>query len=259
MNSCFYECQVMHRRLWPREHGFLYRIFMFWLDLDELEQVTKKLKFFSACHPALYRFEPADHVQPAPRQGGLKEQIVLFMQEHGLQVQPASVRFLTLPRVLGYIFNPISIYYAFDEEDRPLASVVQVGNTFGEQKLYPVPWEGGRFHSRTLKEFYVSPFSPLDWSFDFRLEPPAQKLRVYVDDYEGDRKTLVTSLTGERRELSTGRLLWFTLKYPLLTLRVIFLIHFEALRLWFKRVPYFYKEANPEMQKKVHKPHRSLR
>jgi DUF1365 family protein len=250
---------VVHHRLKPENHRFLYKIFLFSIDLDELDSLEALHPWFSASRPALYRFVESDHILPRPGEGNLRKQVALYFQDELGTPEPSVIRFVTLPRVCGYVFNPISVYFAYDCEMKPLGALVQVGNTFGEQKLYPVPLGESGFRARHPKHFYVSPFSPLDWSFDFSLGLPGEKLSIRVDDYEGKDKTLMASLKGTKCELTAVRLLWLTLKYPVVTAKVILLIHFEAIRLWWKGVPFFRKEAHPEMQKNVKKPHKSLR
>jgi hypothetical protein len=135
-----------------------------------------------------------------------------------------------------------------------------VGNTFGEKKLYLLPElsAGDRFRLVTPKNFYVSPFSELDLDFDFKLRIPSESLEVHVDDRLGEERTLLAALTGRRAALTAGRLGWFTVKYPFLTLWIITLIHWNALLLWLKRVPFHRKEARPELQRDVLHPHASL-
>lgn len=246
MNSCLYECTVMHRRLRPREHRFVYRIFMFLLDLDELEAVSHEVPLFSADEPNLYSLRKEDYFRLST--GSLRENITLFLESEGRPEPPARIRLLTLPRLLGYTFNPISIFFCDDDDGRPIGSVVQVGNTFGEFKPYFVPHEGDVFHRRVRKDFYVSPFSSLDLSFDFRFQPPGEQLRVWIDDYDESGRTLVSTLAGHRIPLTTAALAAMTLRYPFVTAKVIFLIHWEALRLWLKKIPFHRKESSPERQ-----------
>jgi len=131
-----------------------------------------------------------------------------------------------------------------------LVSVVQVGNTFGELKPFVIPKapEGARFHARVPKHFYVSPFSALDLSFDFHLDLPDERLCIRIDDYDHKEKTLVSTLAGNRRPLTLGSLLFLSFKYPLVTFKIILLIHFEALRLWLKGIPHRMKESDPNLQ-----------
>lgn len=246
--SCLYECTVMHRRLHPKPHEFVYRIFLFLLDLDEIPALTLAVPIFSAEEPNLYSLRNEDYFQFHSR--GLHANLETFLQTQNIAERPARIRLLTLPRMLGYTFNPISIFFCFDEEDRPLTSVVQVGNTFGELKPYLVPLDesGSGFHIRVPKNYYVSPFSPLDLAFDFRFKNPGRHLHIAIDSYQGDKKTLVSTLSGTRTELNTSNLARLTLAFPLVTLKVILLIHWEALRLWLKGIPYIMKESDPGKQ-----------
>ena len=187
--SCLYECTVMHRRLHPKPHEFVYRIFLFLLDLDEIPSLTRAVPIFSAEEPNLYSLRNEDYFQFHSR--GLRANLETFLQTQNISARPARIRLLTLPRMLGYTFNPISIFFCFDSENRPLTSVVQVGNTFGELKPYLVPLEesGNGFHIRVPKNYYVSPFSPLDLAFDFRFKIPGQNLHIAIDNYQGEQKT----------------------------------------------------------------------
>jgi DUF1365 family protein len=178
------------------------------------------------------------------------------------------VLLLTLPRVLGYQFNPVSFYFVSTPDGAPLAAVAEVTNTFRETKVFALgpdtlrsePALGPTFRLRVPKHFYVSPFSDVDLAFDFRLRPPGEKLALQIDDHEGERLVLVSTVTGlgAPRPLRDRTLAWFSLKYPLVTLKVIAAIHWEALRLWAKRVPWFAKSARAADQRDLHHPHASL-
>ena len=219
---------------------------------------------------------------------------------------------VTLPRVFGYLFNPVSFYFCYDRHGAPVAALAEVTNTFKEMKPYflapetkgegreargersesqdnpptrdesssasapsplaprpspavpaplaprPSPASETKFHLRTPKHFYVSPFSDVDVAFDFTLRTPGENLSVQIDDYVGSERTLATSLAGPRRALTNARLAWFTLKYPLLTLRIIGLIHWHAFLLWLKRVPWFAKSARAAEQRALFRPHASI-
>lgn len=246
--SCLYECTVMHRRLMPKVHGFTYRIFLFFIDLDDLERLRRDVPIFGVNEPSIYSLNDADYFRIGS--GTIRENLLAFLQSEGFGEVPARIRLLTLPRLFGYTFNPVSIFFCHDAADRPIVSVIQVGNTFGELKPFVVPLDPGgrRFRARLPKHFYVSPFSDLDLAFDFRFDFPGDRLRVMIDDWSADGKSLVTTLAGSRVALTLGNLAFLSLKYPLVTLKVIALIHWEALRLWVKRVPFRMKEADPHLQ-----------
>ncbi len=247
----------MHRRIAPKQHVFVYRIFIFWLDLDELAEVANRVPIFGFNEPNLYSLRESDHCSLGG--AGLRGTVEAFLRESGEMQRPQRIRMLTLPRVAGYVFNPITIFYCYDADGEAFASVIQVGNTFRELKLYLVPAGGVGMARRVVKHFYVSPFADLDLEFDFRFAVPGDQLGVWIDDYRGDEKELVTAMTGERVELTTANLLGMTVKYPLVTLKVIGGIHWEALKLWWKGLPFRMKEAEVELQREVFHPHESLR
>ena len=261
MNSCLYECSVMHHRFSPKVNHFEYRLFMFYLDLDELDSVAAKVRLFGHNRRNLYNFRDQDH-EPAGSDS-LKDRIISFLKQNGIEPgQRARVKLLTLPRVLGYIFNPISIYYCFDDTGKPVCAVVEVGNTFHEMKLYLLRRNDliahNTFGKIVPKHFYVSPFSSLTLKFDFCLKVPGEQLDIKIDDRNGDEKVLISTLTGKRVELNNRNLVGCTVKYPLITLKVILLIHYQALRLWLKRVPFFRKSENIAQQLEVLRPHATL-
>jgi DUF1365 family protein len=276
VNSCLYECRVLHHRFSPKTHRFLYRIFLFALDLDELEALHGKLRLFSLRRPNLYSFRDRDYfptgepVHPAatparsPASGDpppLKARVVAHLASHGIDLTGGRVLLVTLPRVFGYLFNPVSFYFCYDRTGAPVAALAEVTNTFREMKPYllaPATLRDGAFRLRVPKHFYVSPFSDVDVAFDFTLRVPGERLSIQIDDYAGAERTLTSTLAGPRQPLTDARLAWFTLKYPLLSLRVITLIHWHALRLWLKRVPWFPKAARAADQRDLYRPHASL-
>lgn len=259
MNSCLYECSVMHHRLAPKEHRFLYRIFLFSLDLDEVDELDRRIVGFSRNRTSLYNFRDADHLAPTPEP--VRDKLVAYLASQQVSFpEGGRVQLVTLPRVLGYIFNPVSFYFCFDASGAPFAAVAEVSNTFREMKLYLLREGDGpdRFRLITPKHFYVSPFSSLDLEFDFKFRVPRENLEIHIDDRQEGKPVLLSALTGKRVPLTSARLAWMTLKYPLITLRVIFLIHWHALLLWLKRIPWFAKTANPERQRNVLRPHSTL-
>ncbi len=278
MTSSLYECQVMHARFAPRPHRFLYRIFLFAFDLDELDELNRRVPFFSTGRRNLYSFRDSDFLPTSealhnrtaePRRArhdaaaGLKQRVVSHLADHGVDLTGGRVVLVALPRVAGYLFNPVSFYFCYDHAGTPVAALAEVTNTFKEMKPYFLGPDTqaaarGEFRVRVPKHFYVSPYSDVDVAFDFTLRTPGDRLAVQIDDYVAGERTLTSVLTGTRRDLTGARLAWFTLKYPLITLRVISLIHWQAFRLWFKRVPWFAKTARPADQRDLYRPHSSV-
>lgn len=253
-SSCLYDCSVLHRRTWPKQHEFVYKIFLFCLDLDELAELPEKIPFFGVNAPGLYSFHDKDHFELGA--GGARANAEAFLKQHGISERPAKILLLTNTRFLGYTFNPISIWFCSRADGSPLAAIAEVGNTFRELKPFLVPTDGKNFHLRTPKHFYVSPFSALDLEFDFRFDEPGERLAVHIDDYRGSERILLSALTGKRSPLTSGNLLGHTLKFPFITLKVIGLIHWQAFRLWLKGLPFVRKEEQQELQKDVFKPER---
>ncbi len=268
----------MHHRFSPRAHRFVYRIFMFALDLDELDLLHRQLRFFSLNRGNAYSFREKDFLPtgeplhnpgapaaPVPPGAGLKARVIAHLAENGIDLTGGRVLLVTLPRVFGYLFNPVSFYFCYDRAGRPVASIAEVTNTFKEMKPFVLgpatrtaSQSGTTFSLRRPKYFYVSPFTDMDVAFDFTLRAPGGQLSVQIDDYDAGRRTLTSTLTGPRRSLTDGRLAWFSLKYPLITLQVISLIHWHALKLYLKKVPWFAKAARPDAQRELYRPHASI-
>jgi DUF1365 family protein len=253
----------MHHRLEPKQHHFRYRIFMFALDLDEVDEVAERTLGFARNRPSLYEFRDRDHLTlpELDGQGSVRDHFVAWLAKQGIQLPGnARITLITLPRVFGYIFNPVSFFFCSDAHDAPICAVVQVGNTFRELKPYLATQQEapGFFRLITPKHFYVSPYSALDVCFDFKLKTPGDGLDIHIDDRIGDRRILLSALTGKRIPLTSARLGWLTLKYPFITLKVIFLIHWHALLLWARRLPWHRKAANAHLQKDVFNPHDSI-
>jgi DUF1365 family protein len=254
-----YECNVMHHRLTPKEHHFAYRIFYFWLDLDSLDATAKRLWFFSRNRFNLYSFYDKDHLDKGAVD--TKANIIRYLAENDITFpEGGSIKLLTLCRIGGYIFNPVCFFYCFDALGEPLCVVAQVTNTYHEMKPYLISDQDdkGRFRLLTPKHFYVSPFSDLELFFDFKLTVPADHFIIHIDDREENKPVLLSKLSGIRVPLTDAKLLWFAVKYPVMTLRVIFLIHWHALRLWMKGLPVHAKAANRDQQRGVYRPHPSI-
>jgi uncharacterized protein len=266
-NAAIYKCRVLHERLKPSRHKFHYGIFMLYLNLDNLES-SGGGPLFAVNSPALVSFYETDHFKDdvddvfeknveAP---SLASKVRRFAIANGIESdQVASIWLLTMPRIFGYVFNPVSFYFLCDENKIARACVVEVSNTFLEMKMYLVKEQSDNFFRLQVpKHFYVSPFAALDDRFDFILSAPRDcKLHISINTLAAadESKILLSNLSGHGIPFSRGQILLSFLQYPLLTLKVIGMIHFHALLLFLKKVPFFQKEALPHLQTEVLNPH----
>lgn len=260
MNS-LYECDVSHCRLKPARNAFNYKVFMLAVDIDQIGSIAKRIPWFSHNRFNLFSINDCDHITSLDGRA-LRASLTAWLASQGFDCPlNAKIQLVTFPRVLGYGFNPVSFYYIHSEDGNPLVAVAEVVNTFREMKLYLLNHLNSEqlWHSRVLKNFYVSPFSAPSLEFDFRLGIPGESWRVNIDDYDGNERTLLSAVRGKRRDLSAARLLWYSVKYPMLSLKIIGLIHWHALLLWLKKVPYFRKGERLESQIDVMRPHMSLK
>lgn len=249
MKSAIFSGRVRHRRMHPTGHEFVYRLFMVYLDLAELDSVFARRWFWSCKRPALARFRREQHLGDAavPLDKAVRD---LVLAETGSRPQ-GPVRLLTNLSYFGYCFNPVSFYYCFDVAGERVETIVaEVNNTpWGERHCYVLSAamnHGAGTHKRyaPAKEMHVSPFMPMDVNYDWRFSEPAQTLTVHMENARGGQKIFDATLEFERSEIGTGSLARVLLVYPLMTLKVIFAIHWQALRLWLKRVPVYDHPAN---------------
>lgn len=262
MNSHLLECRLVHHRLRPRENRFTNRIFLLALDLDELGAVAARLRLFSHNRANLFAVRDGDYL-PAEAGGvahrgtrSLRERVGALLARHGHPLEADDrVLLATLPRIAGYSFNPVSFYFVA-RAGRPHCAVAEVTNTFREVKAFVLRpgtlGPAGEFRLRVPKHFYVSPFSSAGDEFDFRLQCDAGGLAVRIDDYAGGRLALHSVLVGRPRPLTDAALAWCAVRYPFLSLRVMAEIHLQALRLYWKRLPWRRKADEPALQRDFH-------
>lgn len=259
MQTSLYRASVMHHRLEPKKHRFHYKIFMFYLDLDTIEKDFKQIPIISYNRFNLFSFYDRDHVQQdIHKPQTIRTALIHWLKKQDIQQEPKKIFLLTHLRFLGYVFNPVSFFYCYDDQDKPLYVVVEVRNTYHEMKLYLLDhscFDGEQFHKRQTKFFYVSPFIAHDAEFDFQLYIPSETLNIRIDDYEHGRRFFLSTLTGKRRNLSTIQLLGFALRFPFMTLQVISLIHWNAFRLWLKKIHFYRKAEHPDLQRDVIRPY----
>ena len=233
--------RVMHRRLRPVRHRFDYRVVSVLLDIDRLAETAAGLRFFSLDRFNLFSFHRRDH---GPRDGGpLRPWVAARMAEAGVADDGGPVRMLCFPRMLGYVFNPITLYYCHARDGRLVAMLYEVSNTFGGRHTYALPVDPAAPPERPAthgcsKAFYVSPFIGMTSDYRFRVDRPGRRLSLLIRQAVPDGECLIATLTGERRPLADRWLLRAAATRPLATWKVIAGIHFEALRLWRKGAPF---------------------
>lgn len=234
MHSAIYCGSVMHRRLRPKKHYLRYGVFYLLLDLDELSDLNVRL--LGVERRFLFSFHAADHGD-----GGsdLKGWVLAQLRGAGISDDVSNVRLLCFPRVLGFVFNPISVYFCSDSSGDIVAIVYEVNNTFGGRHAYVLPAKSsnGRVFHSIAKRLYVSPFNDVSGGYNFAVRLPADKVALSIDQHDGDGPILKAAFAGRRYPLDNLNLLRVAVLYPLLTLKVVAAIHWEALKLWMKGVP----------------------
>jgi DUF1365 family protein len=224
----------MHHRRRPRVHKFRYRVFWLLLDLDELPLLDGRLRLFSLDRPNLFAHYARDHGDGSDVP--LRGQIDALLAGAGIDLGGGAVRLLCMPRMLGYVFNPLSVYYCYRADGGLAALVHEVHNTFGERHAYviPVAASDGAIRQDCRKAFYVSPFMDMDLRYAFRVAPPAERVTLAIRASDGAGPVLDACLTGARHGLSDRTLLAVLAAMPFVTVKVIVAIHWEAARLWLK-------------------------
>ncbi len=251
MNSCIYEGQVRHRRFSPAPVSFQYSLYMMYLDLEELPHLFDRYWLWSVDHPNVAWFNRRDHAgrSAAPLDQAIRD---LVHSQTG-RAPEGPIRLLTHLRYYGYGFNPVSFYFCLDPDAVHVETIVaEVNNTpWGQQHCYVLsqPEKGpGRLNTYHLaKQFHVSPFLPMDMQYRWRFSRPADNLLVHTENYRGGALCFDATLRLERKPITAGTLAGVLLRFPLMTARVVGAIHYQALRLWIKRAP-FYPHPNPDKQ-----------
>lgn len=235
--AALYFGEVMHARLKPMGHRFNYRVMSLLIDLDRLDEADRQSALFGVNRRAFYSFHEADH---GPRDGSsLRAYAERCAADHAIDLAGGRVELLCYPRLLGYGFNPLSVYFCYGRDGELALLIYEVRNTFGEIHPYVLPVRPGELRDGGLRQqqdklFYVSPFVPMEMRYHFRVQPPSDvvKLRILETDREGP--LLAATFHGSRRRLGSGALLRSALALPLMTFKIMAAIHWEALRLWLK-------------------------
>ena len=257
MRSALYTGQVMHRRLSPVRHRFTYAIFSLFLDLDELPALAAGLRLFSYNRFNIFSFHDKDHGDNPSVKGekgekgekggasALKSWAQQILAAKGLEAD--RIGLLCFPRLFGYVFNPLSVYFCYDRAGALVALIHQVSNTFGERHCYVLPVEGPQQQGSLVKQacdkrFYVSPFLAISGRYRFRIHPPDDHLMIAID-HSNATEHLLAVQNGRREKLCDAVLAKRLMTHPLMTLKVIAAIHWEALRLWRKGAPVYRHEG----------------
>jgi len=234
--SYIYSGKVIHKRFKPKKHYFKYKIFSILLDLNETKFINKNINFFSYNKFNLMSFYDKDH---GPRDGSsLIDWVKINLKSVGVNDSEIKIKILCYPRILGYVFNPLSIFFVYDLKSKLISVLYEVKNTFGEQHTYvfKVNENSEILKNNCEKKFYVSPFMDLDSEYYFKILNPDKSLSVIIDQRDKDGKLLFASQDGVRSNLNSKNLIFAYLKHPLMTFKIISAIHFEALRLWLKGI-----------------------
>ena len=235
--AALYVGEVMHARLKPMGHRFSYRVMSLLIDLDRLTEADRLSRLFGVNRAALYSFHESDH---GARDGSpLRAYTQRCATEHGIDLSGGRVLLLCYPRLLGYTFNPLSVYFCYRASGELALLIYEVRNTFGDIHAYVLPVKPGEMSRAGVRQqqdklFYVSPFIEMAMRYHFRVLPPGQRIQLRILETDRNGPLLAATFTGLRRALSTGQLWRSFFALPLVTVKIVAAIHWEALRLWLK-------------------------
>ena len=243
INSNIYNGTVIHKRFKPKEHFFKYSVFSLLIDLSELDYLDKQVRFFSYNKMNLISFYDKDH---GNRDGtSIIDWVKKNLNQSNISSENVKIKLLCYPRILGYVFNPLSVFYVYNNQDKLIAILYEVKNTFGEQHTYifKINNSDKLLQHNCLKKFHVSPFIEMDCKYFFRTLTPDKKMSVVIDQYDNnDDKLLYASQDGYIADLKSSELLKSYIKHPLMTFKIIIAIHFEAFKLWSKGIKFIKKK-----------------
>ena len=240
-NSYIYSGNVVHKRFKPKIHFFKYKVFSLLIDLSELELLDKNLKIFSYNKFNIVSFYDRDH---GARDGSpIKEWVIDNLKKNNIDNENIQIKLLCYPRIFGYVFNPLSVFYIYDNNSNLISVLYEVKNTFGEQHTYifKTDIDQNLIQHMCKKKFHVSPFIEMDCTYFFRLLKPGKKISVIIDQNDKDGKILYASQDGVRSEMNNVNFVKSYLKHPLMTFKIILAIHFEAFKLWSKGIKFIKK------------------
>ena len=234
-NSKIYTGKVIHKRFKPKEHYFKYNVFSLLIDLNELEEINKYIKFFSYNKFNIISFYDKDH---GDRDGSsIKLWVKKNLKNIGIMTEDISIKLLCYPRIFGYVFNPLSTYFIYNKHSELISIFYEVKNTFGEQHTYIFKAQDEKtIQNKCKKKFYVSPFIEMDCEYHFKTLNPREQLSVVINQNDKDGKLLFASQDGISKDFNNKNLIFSYLTHPLMTFKIIGAIHYEAFKLWAKRI-----------------------
>tara|TARA_Y100000768_G_scaffold274424_1_gene210172 strand:+ start:25 stop:792 length:768 start_codon:yes stop_codon:yes gene_type:complete len=241
-NSFIYTGNVVHKRFKPKIHFFKYKVFSLLIDLSEIHLIDKKLKIFSYNKFNIISFYDKDH---GARDGSSVENWVKEnLKKNNINTSDIQIKLLCYPRILGYVFNPLSVFYIYDKNSNLISIFYEVKNTFGEQHTYIFKTDinNNLVQHMCKKKFHVSPFIEMDCVYFFRLLKPGNKISVIIDQNDKEGKILYASQDGVKSEITNSNITKSYLKHPLMTFKIILAIHFEAFKLWSKGIKFIKKK-----------------
>jgi len=246
LHSAAYVGRVVHARKRPRAHRLKYSVFYLLFDLEELASLGQKLRLFGYNRRGVFSFHERDH---GPRDGtSLRDWVDTQLADAGITIPGGRVKLLCLPRILGYVFNPISVFYCYDREGYFKAALYEVSNTFRETHTYLLPVDGENtemVHHEFDKELYVSPFFPRNCRYTIALRSPDAHASIAIRESDSDGDLLAATFHGTQTALTDRFLAGTFARFPLLTMKVMVGIHWDALKLWVKGTPVFRHPPKP--------------
>ena len=241
-SSCIYNGQVTHNRFKPKEHFFKYSVFSLLIDLSELPVLEKELTIFSYNKFNILSFYDIDH---GPRNGkSLVSWVKENLNNNNMNSKEIKIKLLCYPRILGYVFNPLSVFYVYDKKSNLISILYEVKNTFGEQHTYVFKIDKSKklFEHSCKKKFHVSPFIEMNCFYYFKILKPEDKISVVINQNDNDGKLLFASQDGLKKELNNKNLIFSYISHPLMSFKIIGAIHYEALKLWLKGLKFVKKK-----------------
>ena len=240
-NSYIYTGNVIHKRFKPKKHYFKYKVFSLLIDLSEIKLLDQNLKIFSYNKFNIVSFYDKDH--GARNGSSIKDWVISNLKKNKIDTENIQIKLLCYPRIFGYVFNPLSVFYIYDRSSNLISILYEVKNTFGEQHTYVFKTEINHnlIQHTCKKKFHVSPFIEMDCTYFFRLLKPGNKISVIIDQNDNKGKILYASQDGVRSEINNINLIKSYLKHPLMTFKIIFAIHYEAFKLWSKGIKFIKK------------------